>query len=228
MTIFRFALVRAFRSPLNVLLVCALPIGLAFLPAAEGWALPIGFQMYGAVLLFAAFLLLRSVVEDWVNGIFQRIGAAPITHLRYLGQTLLAYAAILFVQNAAIVGLGVLVHGERIPSPFLLFLSFSAFSVTALAISLAGGALFQRRDTAYQALSTALMLMAMVGGFFWPLEIMPPTLQRAAMVTPCYWLIHAIEALRGSGSSGQYFFSLAIMLLFAFAFLLIGSRRRMA
>jgi ABC-2 type transport system permease protein len=228
MTIFRFTLMRAFRSPLNLLLVCVLPVGAAFLPAVEDWLVPIGFQMYGAILLFGAFLLLRSVVEDGVSGVFQRLGAAPITQLRYLWETLLAYALILFVQNAVMVCLGVIVHGKRIPSPFLLFIAYSAFSLTSLAISLAGGALFRNRDTAYQALSTLLMVIAMIGGFFWPLDIMPPSLRRAAMATPCYWLVHAIETLKMDGPSGQFVLSLAVMLLFAIAFLLVGSRRRMA
>ena len=219
---------RVFRSPLNLLLVCVLPIVLAFLPVAEGWIMPIGFQMYGAVLLFGAFLMLRSVVEDGATGVFQRIGVAPVTQFRYLLQTLLAYAVVLFVQNAVMVGLGFLVHGERIQSPFLLFVAYSVFSLTSLAISLAGCALFRNRETAYQALSTALMVLAMGGGFFWPLEIMPPSLQRAAMATPCYWLVQAMEALPHGGRPGQYVLSLTVMLLFAVVFLLIGSRRRMA
>jgi len=86
-TIFRFALVRALRNPLNLLLIFVLPLGAAFLPSAEGWTMPIGFQMYGAILLFASFLMLRSVVEDGASGVYERICAAPVTHLRYLGQT---------------------------------------------------------------------------------------------------------------------------------------------
>ncbi len=228
MTIFRFALKRVFRSPLNLLLVCVLPIGAAFLPSAEGWVVPIGFHMYGAILLFAAFLMLRSVVEDGASGVLERIGAAPITHFQYLWQTLLAYAVVLVVQNAVMIFLGVLVHGERIPSPFLLFVAYSAFSMTSLAISLAGGALFRNRETSYQALTAVLMVLAMVGGFFWPLEIMPPSLRRAAMVTPCYWLVEAMRLLQQNGPPARFALSIAVMLLFAIAFLLVGSRRRMA
>ena len=228
MTIFRFALKRTFRSPLNLLLVCVLPLGAAFLPAPEAWPVPIGFQMYGAILLFGAFLMLRSVVEDGVGGIFQRIGAAPLTPFRYLGETLLAYAAILLVQDAGMVGLAVLVHGERIPSPLLLFLAYACFALTALSLSLAGGALFRDRDLAYQSLSFVLLILAMLGGFFWPLEIMPPSMLRIAMASPCYWLVKALEALKAPVQGGSYVLSLGIMLLFALAFLILGSRRRMA
>jgi len=227
MTVFRFALRRAFRDPLNLLLVCALPLGAAFLPSVEGLGLPLGFQMYGAIVLFDAFLLLRSVVDDGVSGVFQRIGAAPLTPLRYLGETLLAYALILFVQNAAMVGLGTLVQGGRLPAPPLLLLAYTVFSLTSLSISLAGGALFRDRDTAYQSLSAFLMVLAMIGGLFWPLEIMPPFLGRIATITPCYWLVEAVDTLRRNGPLGHYALSLAVMVLFSIAFLLVGSRRRL-
>ncbi len=227
MTIFRFALKRVFRSPLNLLLVCVLPVGAAFIPYSPDWGMPIGFHMYGAILLFAAFLMLRSVVEDGLSGVFQRIGAAPVTHLQYLWQTLLAYAVVLIVQNAVMIVLGILIHGDRIPSPILLFAAYSTFSLTALAISLAGGSLFRNRDTAYGTLSGALLFLSMMGGFFWPLEIMPPALRRAAMVTPCYWLVEAARILQQNGSPGSFALCMAVMLLYAVAFLLVGSRRRM-
>jgi ABC-2 type transport system permease protein len=228
MTIFRFTLKRVFRSPLNLLLVCVLPVGAAFLPSAPGWPVPIGFYMYGAIILYASFLMLRSVVEDGLSGIFQRIGAAPVTYLRYLWETLLAYGLILVIQNAVMVGLGVLIHGDRIPSPLLLFVAYTAFSVTSLALCLAAGSLFRNREAAYGTISGVLMFLGMIGGFFWPLEIMPPALRRAAMATPCYWLVQAVQVLSDNGTPGRFALCLAIMLLYAVAFLLVGSRRRMA
>lgn len=227
MTVFRFALKRVFRSPLNWLLVCVLPAGTAFLPSMEGYTVPIGFHMYGVILLFAAFLMLRSVVEDGESGVFRRIGAAPVTHFRYLWETLLAYAVVLVVQNAAVVALGVLVHGDGVPSPVLLFTAYSVFSLASLALSLAGGSLFRSRDAAYGTLSVVLTLLSLIGGFFWPVEMMPPSLRRAAMATPCYWLVQAMETLRQDGPPGRFALALAVMLLFTVAFLLVGSRRRM-
>jgi len=226
-TIFRFSLKRVFHSPLNLLLVCVLPVGAAFLPSSAGWPVPIGFQMYGAILLFAAFLMLRSVIEDAASGVLQRIGAAPVSHFRYLWETLLAYAVILVIQNAVMVVLGVVIHGERIRSPFLLFTAYTVFSLTALAISLAGGSLFRNRDAAYGSLGGALIFLAMLGGFFWPMEIMPPALKRAAMATPCYWLVEAAQTLQQDGSPGHFALCLAVMLLWTIALLLVGSRRRM-
>jgi ABC-2 type transport system permease protein len=228
MTILRFALKRAFRSPANVLLLCVIPAGLAFLPSGTTeWTLPIGFHFYGLVIMFAAFLMVRSIVEDRLTGVLARISAAPVSHLRYLAENLLAYGVLLMIQNALAVGLGVAVHGGRIPSPFLLFAAYFFFSLTSIAFALAWCSLFGRRDVAYGTLSSVIMILSMLGGFYWPLQIMPDVMRRMAPITPCYWMMEAANVLRTGGQPWRFAFSLAVMLLFTVAFLLIGSRRRM-
>ena len=57
--------------------------------------------------------------------------------------------------------------------------------------------------------------------------MMPEVLQKAAMVTPPYWLINALSVLQRGDAPGRFVLSLAIMLLFTMAFLVVGSRRRM-
>lgn len=229
MTIFRFALKRAFRSPVNILLLCAIPAGVPFLPAVAGqaWTLPIGLHLYGLIIMSAAFLMVRSIMEDRLSGLLLRIGAAPVSHLRYLSGNLMAYGLLLLIQNALVVGLGVLVHGDRVPSPFLLFCAYFCFSLTSIALALAWCSLFGRRDFAYGTLSSFIMIISMLGGFYWPVEIMPRFMQNLAPVTPCYWMIEAAKVLKRDGPSWRFVLSLTVMLLFAIAFILIGSRRRM-
>jgi ABC-2 type transport system permease protein len=226
-TILRFALKRAFRSPANILLLCVLPVGVVFIPAMEGWTLPMGFHFYGQVIMYAAFLMVRAIMEDRLSGVLTRVAAAPVSYLRYLAENLLAYGLLLLLQSALVVGLGVVVHGARIPSPILLFLAYSCYSLAAIAFALAWCSLFGRRDVAYGTLATVIILLSMLGGFYWPIEIMPEAMQRVAMVTPPYWMIEAARVLQQGGPPGRFVLCLAIMLLFAVAFLVVGSRRRM-
>jgi len=227
-TIFRFALKRSIRSPSNLLLLCVIPAGVVFLPAGtEEWILPIGFHFYGMVIMFAAFLMVRSIVEDRLSNVLVRIGAAPVSHLRYLAENLMAYGVLLMIQNALVVGLGVLVHGDRIPLPFLLFAAYFCFSLTSIAFALAWCSLFGRRDVAYGTLSSVIIVLAMLGGFYWPIEIMPELMRRVASVTPPYWMMEAAVVLQQGGPAWRFALSLSVMLLFTVAFLLVGSRRRM-
>lgn len=227
MTIFLFTLKRALRNPVNILLLVVLPAGLAFVPVVPGSVLPLGFHLYGQVILFAAFLMVRSVVEDRISGTLARIAVAPVSWFRYLGETLVAYGLLMVLQNALFVGLGVARHGGGLGKPLLSFAAFASFSLTSIAFSLAGFSLFGRREIAYATIPTVITLLSLLGGFYAPVEMMPAMLRKAAMVTPPYWLVEAQSVLARGETPGRFVLSVAIMLLFAMAFLVVGSRRRM-
>ena len=227
MTIARFALRRSFRSPLNILLLCILPIGVVFIPQAEGTILPLGLHFYGQVIMFAAFLMVRSVVDDRMSGVLRRIAVAPISYFRYLTETLAAYGILLVAQNAVVVALARIIYGEQLGSPLLQFLALTFFSITSIAFCLAGFSLFGRRESAYGTIAMAIVLLSIIGGFYWPVDVMPLFLQKLAIVTPPYWLMRALRNIQEGGAPLQLVLSLLTMLLFSVAFLVVGSRRRM-
>jgi len=227
MTIFIYALKRGLRNPALTALFFLLPVGLAFLPRPPGDALPTGFHIYGILLLFTAFLLIRLIVEDRENGVFLRIGAAPVTHLRYLVETLVAYALVLLAQNAILIVAGVLTQGGSLIAPWLLFAAYAVFSSTAIAFCLAVCALFRLREAAYGTCSGLIIVIAMLGGAYFPTEMMPAALQRVAMVTPTYWLFNALSLVERGGEPSRFALSLGIMVLFTIVFLIAGSKRRL-
>jgi ABC-2 type transport system permease protein len=227
MTILRFALRRSFRGGFNILLLCVLPVGVVFIPPQEGTTLPLGIHFYGQVIMFAAFLMVRSLVDDRVSGVLTRIAVAPVSYFRYLWETLLAYGILLVLQNAVVVALGLVLYGWSLGSPLLQLVAFSCFSLSSIALCLAVFSLFGRRETAYGTLSTVILLLSLIGGFYWPVEMMPEPLQRAALLTPPYWLVNALTALQRGDAPARFALSVVIMLLFTMAFLVVGSRRRL-
>ena len=227
MTILRFALRRSFRGGFNILLLCVLPVGVVFIPPQEGTTLPLGIHFYGQVIMFAAFLMVRSLVDDRVSGVLTRIAVAPVSYFRYLWETLLAYGILLILQNALVVGLGLVLYGRSLGPPLLQLVAFASFSLTSIALCLAVFSLFGRREAAYGALSTIILVLSLVGGFYWPVEMMPEPLQKVALLTPPYWLVKALTVLRRGGPPTRFALSVVIMLLFTMAFLVVGSRRRM-
>ena len=116
--------------------------------------------------MFAAFLMVRSTVEDRLSGVLTRIGVAPVSYFRYLWETLLAYGLLLVAQNALVVGLGVARVRGSLGAPLLQFAAFACFSLASIAFSLAGCSLFGRRELAYASLPTAIILLSMLGGFY--------------------------------------------------------------
>jgi ABC-2 type transport system permease protein len=225
MTVFLYTLKRSFRSPVNLILICVAPLGLVFIPRFGDWAMPFGFHLYSELVFFIAFFLIRAVAEDRGRGILTRIAAAPITHFRYLGQTLLAYACLLLAQNTLMVVGGVLLYGGGLGRPLRLLAAYWTFSLNTLAFCLAMCSLIRAREVAYSSCSFLIVAFAAIGGALVPTSMMPAFLRKLAMVSPVYWLHNALQVV--PGQADQFVLSLAVMLLLTVAFLLAGSKRRM-
>ncbi|OIJ20158.1 multidrug ABC transporter permease [Anaerobacillus alkalidiazotrophicus] len=227
MTVCQFVFKRFFRKKSNSIFLLVLPIGAIFLPMGEWPPIPLGFHYYGIIIMFIASRLSAIIMEDRANKTLLRLSVAPITHFQYLLQNLLAYTVILTAVNLVFIILGVIVHGESVPSPSLLFIIYTVYSITSLGFSLAWYATFRNKEAAFSILGGIIILMAMLGGVLWPVEIMPESLQRAVMLLPTYWIAEATVLLSYEAPTEELAIPLVVMFLFCIAFLLLGSRRRL-
>ncbi len=225
MTVFIFVFKRFFRKKSNLFLLLVLPIASVFLPTGEWLPIPIGFQYYGLLLLFIASKLCGIIMEDRTNKVLLRLGVAPITHFQYLLQNLLAYSLIMTIVNIVVIITGIIVHGENLVGPFWLLLIYTFFTMTAISFSLAWYSLFRDKEAAFSVLGGFIILLGMLGGILWPVFIMPELFQRLAMLLPTYWFAEAVMIVSFGGSLNDLALTFVMMLLFAVAFLLLGSRR---
>jgi ABC-2 type transport system permease protein len=225
MTIFKFTLKRYFRQPSNIIFLLILPIILVFLPNLVWPPIPMGFQYYGVLLLFISTRLTGIILEDRTRKTTLRISVAPITHFQYLWQNLLAYSVLLMGVNLLVVSIGVLYHGENLISPVLLFVVYTFFSMSAIGFSLAYYAIIRNKEAALTLLTGIISLISMLGGVFWPIEIMPVFIQRLAMLLPTYWYSEGIVRVAFGGSLGDISLPLIMMFMFTVLFLLLGSKR---
>lgn len=231
LTIFNFALIRSIRSLPNLILLLGVSLALVFLPVGGWHALPLGYHFNGILLLFSASKLVHMIMEDRKNKIMTRIGAAPVTHFNYLSQNLLAFALLLIGQSAVITFGAWLLHGNVFSSMiqlFTVFSIFSVFSVTAISFSLAWCSLFRQPESSTAAMLGIVMVLALLGGTLLPIQAMPTPLQKISMTSPIYWLHEGIMLVKGGSIFAELLTPLGILLLFAIAFILIGSRRRLA
>lgn len=226
MTIFYFVLKRYFRYFSNIVFLCILPIGFVFLPTYEGLSLPIGFQYYGILLMFISSRLAGILMEDRTNKILLRVGVSPITHFQYLCQNLLAYSLLLVVLNGIVVVLGTLVHGNQLNHPIMLWMTYSVFSMTVIGFSFAWYSFFRNKEASFSLLGGVLVILSMLGGILWPVEIMPIAMQRFAMLLPTYWLVEAQQFVISGANGIDFFISLIVLMMFSVVFILLGSRKR--
>lgn len=228
MTIFNFALIRSVRSMPNLILLLGLPAAVVVLPVGGWHGLPLGYHFYGILLLFAASKLVHMIMEDRKNKILTRIGVAPVTHFKYLSQNLLAFALLLGGQSAVVTCSAWLLHADVFGSLIQLFSILSMFSVTAISFSLAWSSMFRQPESSTAVMLGIILIMAVLGGTLFPIQAMPASLQKIAMVSPTYWFHEGIMLAKNGGLFAEQLTPLGILLLFAIAFMLIGSRRKLA
>src|SRR5690554_122202 len=227
MSIFTLVFKRTFKGKYDILMLLLLPVITVFISAETWIPVPLGFQLYGMLLMFMSAKICKTMMEDREKKVVLRISAAPITHLRYLGENLSAYTLILSLVNIIVVGLGVLRYGVDIVPPWQMFLLFSAFSAASIGLSMTWYTLFQHTETAYSVLGGFYVSLAMLGGMFWPFEIFPEIIRRIIQILPTYWFALGMRQLIHEGYDGNYFVTIGILLLFSVTFILMGSKKRL-
>lgn len=227
MTIFRFALLRSLRQKATLALLCITPLAMIFIEQLWSPDNGMGFLFYGLVVMFAAFSLVRLTMTDRVSGTIVRILAAPVTTVRYLSQNLLAFWLILNVPTLLMIGVGSVGYGWSPERTARLLLCYLVFSAAAITLSLAWNSMFRSKIMADTIFSVVVSFMALLGGIFIPLSMLPDILRKIGMATPLYWFTNAILRLQGQEEADGYWISIIIMLLFSVAFLLYGSKRRL-
>lgn len=226
MTIFNFALKRTIGNKLDILMLFVLPVATVFISAETWLPIPLGFQLYGLIILFMSAKICKIMMIDRESKVTLRIQVAPISNFRYLGENLLAYTLIMTVINAVVVALGVIYYGSQLLEPLMLFILFTIFSFTSIGISIAWYALFQQAETAYSILGGLYTAIAMLGGIFWPYEIMPEFVQKVVKILPTYWFGKGLRQVVYKGYEGNFYLTLGILVMFGISFILLGSRKR--
>ncbi|EZH68082.1 multidrug ABC transporter permease [Bacillaceae bacterium JMAK1] len=229
MTIFRFALKRILRDKTNVLFLTLFPIAAIFLPTAEdGWPLlPLGYQYFGILLLFVSIRLTSIMIEDRQKGVVKRLAAAPVSHFNYLWQNLLAFSVIMIIQIIIIIS-GGYAYGHELYEPWNLTILYLVFMFTAISISLAWNSLYRSKESSFLIFMAVIVLMALLGGILFPVEMMPVVFERIAVIFPTYWLSEGIEWIVFGEDRGDFLFINGVLLLYALFFLIIGSIRRIS
>jgi ABC-2 type transport system permease protein len=101
------------------------------------------------------------------------------------------------------------------------------FAMASVAFSFAWSCLFKDKETSYAIFSVLMSIVAMLGGFFMPLQILPPVLRYIGALFPAFWVSNGILYLRGWETMGNFWISAAVVLLFTVLYMVYGSKRRM-
>lgn len=159
-----------------------------------------------------------------VGGTLRRLLVTPTSKALYLGSTVLGQVLTALVQMALLIIFGVLVmriNWGHSPVALALVMLTSAMAAASLGTMLGT---FVKTESQANGLAIMIgMVMAMMGGCWYPIELFPQVVRSTAQVLPTYWAMRGFLdlAVRGQGVAGVIQES-ATLLGFAALFFAIG------
>ena len=171
--------------------------------------------------------LSAMLAYERANGTLRRLLVTPTSKATFLGGTILGQGLTALVQMSILIVFGILVMKMKWgQSPAGLAMVMLSFTLAAAALGTMLGT-FVKSESQANGLSVLIgMLMAMMGGCWYPIELFPSAIRSAAQVLPTYWAMQGFLdiAVRGQGPAGVLQ-ECAVLLGFALLFFSVGIAR---
>ena len=161
------------------------------------------------------------------RGTLRRLLTTPTNKATYLLGTISGQLLVALVQMAILVGFGVLVMklnwGQ---SPLALAVMLVSFGLAAVAMGTMLGTFIKSEGQANNLSIMLGMVMALMGGCWYPLELFPPAVQSAVRVLPTTWaMLGLMDLVLWGRGLVEILPKAGVLLGFALVFFVIGVRR---
>lgn len=186
-------------------------------------------QSIGFLIMFmmlGAGNVAENIQREKANRTYYRICSAPVTSKIYvLGNVL---TNLVIVMGQVLITLLFMTQVFKIQThvPFWqLYVILVLFGLIAIGLGLFIVAFTQDSKQAGTLQNLIITPTCMLAGCFWPIEVMPETIQRIADFLPQTWAISTIQKLQEGISFSQIAINISVILAFALAFFLIAAYR---
>lgn len=167
------------------------------------------------------------ILEDKKSNTYYRIFSTPIKIKSYMLQNILSFIAVAAIQIGAVLAVMQFIFkadlGPSIPNLFLVLL---VFGIVAVSIGVAISSLSKDTRQSSTLMTFIIIPACMLGGCFWPREIMPDVLKKIGDFVPTTWVLKAAQGVISGSSILGVSKELIILLLFSLVFFLLASWRR--
>ncbi len=194
------------------------------LPTGFNFSLPGNLVMYLMMnlLIFGG----ATISAERRNGVIKRLMVFPVTRLELVMGKIYGLMLLGVVQILFFLAVGkFLFHvnlGANLPA---VALTLVIFSWVAGSLGVLVGSLTAAEDRVVGICVLSSLLMAALGGCWWPLEIGPPVMKTIALCTPSGWALQALHQLISFGSGfGAVLMPLAVLAVFGAAANLLAAR----
>jgi len=193
---------------------------------------PSGFQgsVPGSLVMFVLMTMVfsgLSLTLERVNGILRRLGMSPASEGEVILGKLLGRMGVAVIQIAVLLLVGkFLFHISLGSSPFALVLLMIAFAFCTGAFSILFGSLFKNPEHMEGIAIITTLIMAALGGCWWPIEVVGRPFQILALVFPTGWTMNGLHKLISFGLGTTAILPhAAVLAAFGLGFILVGARR---
>ena len=173
------------------------------------------------------------LTQEKASGVLRRLAVSAFTPRTLIAGKLVGMVMLALVQAGILMAAGWIIgrfglFGAEFywgSAPLALFLLVLSFSIATAGITLFFGAILSTPAQASGVGWLAGMVMAGLGGCWWPLEITPQWLQTAGHIFPTAWMMDGLHELVSFGKGlDAVGFEMAILLTFGLVFALLGAR----
>jgi ABC-2 type transport system permease protein len=210
-----------------------IPVGLEVVrPVESGSQIATGFEQSapGQLVTWTLITLLAAsevFVSERVGGTLRRLLTTPTSRPVIIGGKITGRLGMGLLQMALLIGFGALLFNVDWGSswPALILVCFT-FGLAAVSLGVMIATFTKTRAQASGMTVLLGMVMAALGGAWWPLEITPPIYQAVVKLLPSTWAMMGFTDImvRGQGLS-SVLLEAGILIVFAVVFLVVGVRR---
>lgn len=163
-------------------------------------------------------------VNDRINGTLRRLVTSPLSKFTLLTGKFIGPVVMGILQTLLLVCVGQWVFGVAWGrSPLALAVVALAFILAGVSIGIFISTVVRTTDQAVSLMIGSSMMMAALGGAWWPLDITPPFMQRLGHLFPSAWAMDGFQSviLRGAGLA-QVAQPALVLFGFALVFFVLG------
>lgn len=207
--------------------------------AGRGRPVPGGFgqAVPGMMTQFIIMMVMMAgavyLTAEKLSGVLKRLAVAPFTPRTLIAGKVTGLVMLALLQATVLIAVGSIIGHFKLfgaefywgDSPAGLAVMIISFAVAVSGITLFYGAILSSPVQASSVCWLSGMVMAGLGGCWWPLEIVPPWLRTAGHLFPTAWMMDGMHQLisYGNGLTAVLPFA-AILLAYGLVFGLLGAR----
>jgi ABC-2 type transport system permease protein len=175
----------------------------------------------GYTVMFVFFVIIsmiRRFIGDKESGMIARMRSTTIKPISYLAGIWLAYLAVALVQCAVLLSFGHWAYGMQLGDVAAVALLVFALALCGTGIGLALSMLVRSENQGVAFTQLITMGGAVLGGLWFPIDLMPSTMQTIGHFTPQFWAQKAFQDILVRGMhTGDILASLLVLAAVALA-----------